>query len=467
MWQSLFGSIAVIISVILFSLWAIRFRFVQARRKEFVVAFFHPYSNDGGGGERVLWCCVKALQELNEHAKCVIYTGQEKNIREPKEILERVKNHFNIILNRDVEFIFLKKRWLVEDKTWKRFTLLGQSLGSMILGWEALTRLTPHVYIDTMGYAFTYPIFKIFGGCKIACYVHYPTISTDMLSRIAEQRPSYNNDERISKSIARTQLKMMYYRLFAHLYSFMGSFSQVVMVNSSWTSNHINSLWKIPNRTSVVYPPCNTTALQELPLQPRETVIISIGQFRPEKDHTLQLESFNVFLKKNPKWKGKIKLVLIGSSRNEEDATRVQKLKDRAKELSIEDDITFEVNVSYDKLRLWLSKALIGVHTMWNEHFGIGIVEFMAAGVIPIAHKSGGPKEDIVIDFQGHPTGFLAAIEEEYSQQIERILSMNEDRRNEIQKNARKSASRFSDEEFASRFKNCIGQLLPSDKKKK
>jgi hypothetical protein len=30
----------------------------------------------------------------------------------------------------------------------------------------------------------------------------------------------------------------------------------------------------------------------------------------------------------------------------------------------------------------------LGIHTMWNEHFGIGIVEMMAAGLITIAHRS-------------------------------------------------------------------------------
>lgn len=31
-------------------------------------------------------------------------------------------------------------------------------------------------HADSMGYAFTYPLFRILGGCKVACYVHYPTI---------------------------------------------------------------------------------------------------------------------------------------------------------------------------------------------------------------------------------------------------------------------------------------------------
>jgi len=33
---------------------------------------------------------------------------------------------------------------------------------------------------------------------------------------------------------------------------------------------------------------------------------------------------------------------------------------------------------------------------MWNEHFGISIVEMMAAGLVVVAHKSGGPLMDII-----------------------------------------------------------------------
>ena len=28
-----------------------------------VIGFFHPYCNAGGGGERVLWCAVRAIQK--------------------------------------------------------------------------------------------------------------------------------------------------------------------------------------------------------------------------------------------------------------------------------------------------------------------------------------------------------------------------------------------------------------------
>eukprot|EP00008_Paramoeba_atlantica_P001349 CAMPEP_0201501614 /NCGR_PEP_ID=MMETSP0151_2-20130828/83682_1 /ASSEMBLY_ACC=CAM_ASM_000257 /TAXON_ID=200890 /ORGANISM="Paramoeba atlantica, Strain 621/1 / CCAP 1560/9" /LENGTH=60 /DNA_ID=CAMNT_0047895131 /DNA_START=1046 /DNA_END=1225 /DNA_ORIENTATION=+ len=51
---------------------------------------------------------------------------------------------------------------------------------------------------------------------------------------------------------------------------------------------------------------------------------------------------------------------------------------------------------------------------MWCEHFGIGVVEFMAAGLIPVAHNSGGPKMDIVI----HDTGYLAKDPKEYGEAL-------------------------------------------------
>jgi alpha-1,2-mannosyltransferase len=44
---------------------------------------------------------------------------------------------------------------------------------------------------------------------------------------------------------------------------------------------------------------------------------------------------------------------------------------------------------------------------MWNEHFGIGVVEYMAAGLVPVAHASGGPLMDIVTPVKNEPTGLL------------------------------------------------------------
>ena len=78
------------------------------------------------------------------------------------------------------------------------------------------------------------------------------------------------------------------------LYGLAGSCAQVVMTNSTWTCNHIRRLWRLnaPGAIFVVFPPCDVESLKELPEGPRERVALSIGQFRPEKDHELQVCGF-------------------------------------------------------------------------------------------------------------------------------------------------------------------------------
>lgn len=72
-----------------------------------------------------------------------------------------------------------------------------------------------------------------------------------------------------------------------------------------------------------------------------------------------------------------IQLVLVGSVRNEADSLRLENLKKRAKELGIEEKVKFIVGANNNELHHWLGTSLIGLHTMKDEHFGIGIVEMM------------------------------------------------------------------------------------------
>jgi glycosyltransferase involved in cell wall biosynthesis len=66
------------------------------------------------------------------------------------------------------------------------------------------------------------------------------------------------------------------------------------MVNSSWTSAHIQQLWWSFREPALVYPPCDTSDLQTLPLDRKlkHLYLVSVAQFRPEKNHRLQLEAF-------------------------------------------------------------------------------------------------------------------------------------------------------------------------------
>ena len=75
-------------------------------------------------------------------------------------------------------------------------------------------------------------------------------------------------------------------------------------------------------------------------------------------------------------------------------------------------------------------KAKVYLHAMRYEHFGISIVEAMAAGLVPVVHRSGGPWEDILKAQQGR-YGFSYLTIEEAAQTIEDLIE-NEHARKEI-----------------------------------
>lgn len=43
--------------------------------------------------------------------------------------------------------------------------------------------------------------------------------------------------------------------------------------------------------------------------------------------------------------------------------------------------VEFVVGASFPELKRWLGRASVGLHTMWNEHFGICVVEYMVRPV--------------------------------------------------------------------------------------
>jgi alpha-1,2-mannosyltransferase len=138
--------------------------------------------------------------------------------------------------------------------------------------------------------------------------------------------------------------------------------------------------------------------------------------------------------------------------------------------------VEFKLNINFTELKNHLNKAMIGLHTMWNEHFGIGmkndsvlminrnsfflflgIVEMMAAGAIVLAHKSGGPKMDIVDEGE---TGFLASDIDSYATTMRQILEMKSDERKQIRERARESVDRFSIKNFEEKFMEPLEKFL-------
>lgn len=168
---------------------------------------------------------------------------------------------------------------------------------------------------------------------------------------------------------------------------------------------------------------------------------------------------------------------MVGSTRNEEDRALVKSLKDAASTLAISDNVVFIVNAPFTELHSWLCCAQVGLHTMWNEHFGISVVEMMAAGLITVAHNSGGPKLDLIgsvqirYDEQVDPaaisdptktasvTGYLATTASQYAQCLHVALDTYNDSLT-LRQRARKSALRFSDEEFTTNILKIFTRIV-------
>jgi alpha-1,2-mannosyltransferase len=178
------------------------------------------------------------------------------------------------------------------------------------------------------------------------------------------------------------------------------------------------------------------------------------------------------------------------------DVQLLDQVETLAQERGVADRVDFRKNVGWDELRRLLGHSAVGLHTMWCEHFGIGVVQMMvrpshqcpslsvvrqsrwalampferngpvtlfflaqAAGLVTIAHNSGGPKTDIV---EHQHTGYLAATEAEYAECMERALVIKNEHPDEhtnMQRRARLSAQRFSDEVFAEQFAACLVPL--------
>ena len=440
---------------------------------EGVVGFFHPFCNAGGGGERVLWAAIAATQTRWPKAICAVYTGDHDIDR--SIVVSTVKDRFGIVLRPEtLQFIYLTSRNFVLANNYPYFTLLGQSLGSLILAYEAFHLLVPDIFIDTMGYAFAVAFCRyLFPSVSTAAYVHYPTISTDMLDSLSDTTGTKGVNAGTGTGW-KGWAKKQYWHLFAWVYGWVGRQIDVVMCNSTWTRNHIAQLWKRRSsawQPTIVYPPC---PVEELSAKvkvdkdsesKRQNIMLYIAQFRPEKNHSLILRSFAKYYHST---KANAKLVLVGSVRsNTPDEKHIYNLRLQVRELHIDDATTFICDAPFSLIQEYLQKASVSVNGMYAEHFGIGNVEGLAAGLIPVVHKSGGPYLDIVVPWEGKEIGYHAENEEEYADAFKAVSEMQDDERLEMRLRGRRSTIRFGEEEFKRKWEKEMEVLIGMSRKVK
>jgi glycosyltransferase involved in cell wall biosynthesis len=193
-----------------------------------------------------------------------------------------------------------------------------------------------------------------------------------------------------------------------------------LLSNSDYTRGFVRRLW---NRDStVLYPPCRTELYHPAP--EKENLVAIVGRIAPEK----RIELFIEIARNLPGFK----FAVIGSMAS---PAYLDSLKKAA-----------PTNVSFQVSPLRqsevLAKAKIYVHCMENEHFGIVIVEAMAAGCVPVVHDSGGPRE-IVTPSVGFRWNSVNEAEEQIT-----TLMQNEGLRQKLSRAAMDRSKLFSAERF-------------------
>lgn len=87
-------------------------------------------------------------------------------------------------------------------------------------------------------------------------------------------------------------------------------------------------------------------------------------------------------------------------------------------------------------------------------------MEYQAAGLIPVVNDSGGPKMDIVINWEGGETGYHASTEEEFARCFGEVMKMGDEERLEMRKRARARARAFGEENFEGSWVKEVEKLV-------
>jgi alpha-1,2-mannosyltransferase len=220
---------------------------------------------------------------------------------------------------------------------------------------------------------------------------------------------------------------------------------RVLLTNSEYSRDVIRR--HIGAEAIVVYPPVNIGEFLEAgrtPPEEREDIVVACGRFTPEKRHELVIEVARHL--------PDVEFHIVGATSGKVSPPYIARLRRLIERYGLRN---VRLHVDYprrDQVRLY-SRAKVYIHAMIGEHFGIAVVEAMAAGLVPVVHRSGGPWNDIT--YQGrYGLGYNTV--EEAVEAVEKALKDYP----RLSKKAQARAMEFSHERFKERFKHIVESLI-------
>ena len=355
----------------------------------------HPYLGVLGGGERLCFHTIKALLEYGWDVTLLSQRVDENVVKDIMgfDVFNEVKHIFYPDFNPLISRFRAYQRMLHHLMVKRRFK-----------GFHFhLKLLTQDVGLD------------ITEANRTVAYVHFPEFFVHL-----EEKP-------------RSLFWKAYYLPLHGYWMSQVSLVDLLIANSNFTRVKIREKWG--RNAKVVYPPVETHIFK--PSTRKEDKVVSVGRITPSKRY----EDLLAIAQKIPE----LKFLILGLKQDESYFRSLLKRKTS--------NVHIKTNVTRKLLREELSSSKIYLHCMRGEHFGISVVEAMAAGCVPIVHDSGGVREIV-----SPTTGFRYVNLKEAVNAIKMAMS-DEELYNRLSRNSIKESAKFSVENFKKSLISSISKL--------
>jgi glycosyltransferase involved in cell wall biosynthesis len=249
------------------------------------------------------------------------------------------------------------------------------------------------VVINTHGDALPY---RISGATPYLLYLHFPTFL------MSSTTPRYASNK---------YRKSLFWRAYFKPYSLLTrslamramTRSSLILTNSEFSRGAIREAFSDVH-PYVLYPPVDTKRFSHAysqPINTREVKVLVVARFSPEKQIENAITVAHLL-------GGNIKFQIVGSL-TPANRPYFKMLQNMIETYGLTQTVTLTPNASNEELIDAMSKSMIYFHTMIGEHFGVSIVEAMAAGLVPIVPAYGGCSEIAPREYQYHTLQEAAA----------------------------------------------------------
>jgi len=267
--------------------------------------------------------------------------------------------------------------------------------------------------------------------CDIT-YMHFPTFT---LAKLAPENQKY-----VTSTFWKAYF-VPYERIQSKIVETLEN--TVLLTNSRFSASTIRRFLGL--KALVLYPPVDVeTFAIDTPPEDRENIVVSIGRYNPEKRYEFVLH----VAKELPD----IRFVIAGSTGEALAKSYFEKLLRMREKMGL-GNVELLRDVPLSELLGVLSRAKVYLHAMVAEHFGMAPVEAMAAGLVPVVHRSGGVYTD-VIEFGRY--GYAYRTIDECAKAIEHAI----DNYRKWYPIVREASKRFSKDRFIKRFSMVVEKVV-------